>query len=323
LNGPVRICLMIEGQEGVEWEQWLALAHAAEEAGLEGLFRSDHYLSVVGRRERSSLDAIATLAALAVSTERIRLGTLVSPVTFRHPGNVAKMVSSLDEMSDGRIELGLGAGWNPEEHQRHAFAFPEIRTRREMLEEQLQVIAGLWSCTPGWSFEGRHYQVTDARYGPPPTQRPRPPLITGTQGQPVGVRIAARYADHLNLYHVTPEQTREAFTLLDRVCAEIGRDPASITRSVLVGTVLGEDRREAERRLDENMATFEFAGSRDDWYRENGSSWLLGTPDAARALAQAYEDAGAQMLVFQDFLPEDDAFIDLLGATAVDWGGTP
>ena len=179
------------------------------------------------------------------------------------------MVSSLDEMSDGRIELGLGAGWNLEEHQRHAFAFPDIPTRREMLEEQLQVIAGLWSCTPGWSFEGKHYQVTDSRYGPPPTQRPRPPLITGTQGQAIGVRIAARYADHLNLYHVTPEKTREAFALLDRVCAEIGRDPASITRSVLVGTVVGEDRREVERRLDENIATFEFQGSRDDWRREN------------------------------------------------------
>jgi len=132
----MRICLMIEGQEDVTWEQWLALAGACEEHGLEGLFRSDHYMSVMGRRGRGSLDAWATLAGLAARTSRIRLGTMVSPVTFRHPSVLAKMVVTVDHISGGRAELGMGAGWHQDEHTAYGFDLPPSDQRMSLLAEQ-------------------------------------------------------------------------------------------------------------------------------------------------------------------------------------------
>src|ERR671930_2129854 len=136
----MRVCLMVEGQEDVTWEQWLALARACEEHGLEGLFRSDHYAPISGPPERGSLDAWTTLAGLAARTSRIRLGTLVSPVTFRHPSELAKVALTVDHVSGGRVELGLGAGWNEREHAAFGFRFPETRERMALLEEQLQRI---------------------------------------------------------------------------------------------------------------------------------------------------------------------------------------
>jgi alkanesulfonate monooxygenase SsuD/methylene tetrahydromethanopterin reductase-like flavin-dependent oxidoreductase (luciferase family) len=222
-------------------------------------------------------------------------------------------------MSGGRVELGLGAGWNEPEHRRHGLPFPDLPTRIEMLEEQLEVVAGLWSTTPGWSFQGRHYTIEDAQFGPPPVQRPRPPLITGTQGKARTVRLAARLTDHLNLYYTTPERAEEAFVLLDSTSAEMGRDPGEITRSVLLGTVIGENRKEADRRLAAIMDTFEFKGTADDWRSENGHVWLHGTPDEALTTIRAYEEAGVELVVFQDFLPGDLPMIDLLGSLATDW----
>src|SRR5207302_5711338 len=144
-DGRLDVCLMIEGQEGVTWEQWVALAEACEAHGLEGLFRSDHYLSTIGSAGKPCLDAWATLAALAARTSRIRLGTLVSPVTFRHPAELAKVALTVDHISGGRVELGLGAGWNEREHAAFGFPFPETRERMTLLEEQLQVIRAVWT----------------------------------------------------------------------------------------------------------------------------------------------------------------------------------
>ena len=154
----MRVCLMIEGQEDVTWEQWLALAGACEEHGLEGMFRSDHYGPLMGTPERGSLDAWATLAALAARTSRIRLGTLVSPATFRHPSVLAKMVVTADHVSGGRVELGLGAGWHEGEHRAHGFEFPATPVRMERLAEQLEIVSRSWT-EDTFSFEGRHYQA--------------------------------------------------------------------------------------------------------------------------------------------------------------------
>jgi hypothetical protein len=169
---------MIEGQEGVTWDEWLALADACEDAGLEGLFRSDHYTSVFGALDRGSLDAWTTPAGIAAHTERIRLGTMVSPATFRHPSALARAAATVDHISGGRVELGLGAGWYELEHRAHGFEFPEHGERVEIFAEQLEIIHRQWT-EEAFDFTGRHYRLEDCRALPKPVQRPRPPLIVG------------------------------------------------------------------------------------------------------------------------------------------------
>src|SRR4051794_1084636 len=190
----VRVGLMIEGQEDVSWDQWVALARACEESGIETLFRSDHYLSVQGAQGSASLDAWATVNALAAITSRLRLGTLVSPATFRHPSVLAKTVVTADHVSGGRVELGMGAGWLDAEHRAYGFPFHDTRTRLDVLEEQLQIIRGQGGGGP-FSFGGKDYAIEALDALPKAVQRPGPPLILGGSGGPRGLRLAARYAD--------------------------------------------------------------------------------------------------------------------------------
>ena len=186
----MRICLMIEGQEGVTWDDWVALAGACEQSGLEGLFRSDHYASVFGVEGRGSLDAWATLTALAAYTERIRLGTMVSPATFRHPSELAKVACTADHVSGGRIELGLGSGWSETEHRAYGFPFYDMKTRLEIFAEQLEIIHRQWT-EDSFSFSGAHYTLENCSALPRPVQRPRPPLIVGGRAT-AGHRRAGR-----------------------------------------------------------------------------------------------------------------------------------
>jgi alkanesulfonate monooxygenase SsuD/methylene tetrahydromethanopterin reductase-like flavin-dependent oxidoreductase (luciferase family) len=177
----VRICLMIEGQEDVTWDDWVSLARACEESGLEGLFRSDHYASVVGDFRRGALDAWSTLAALATRTEQIRLGSMVSPATFRHPSVLAKAVVTADHVSGGRVELGMGAGWHEREHSMYGFSFPERSVRVERFAEQVEIVHRQWT-EEAFDFDGRHYRLEDCRALPKPVQNPHPPLIIGGSG---------------------------------------------------------------------------------------------------------------------------------------------
>ena len=174
----VRFCLMIEGQEGVTWGDWLALAQTAERLGFEALFRSDHYFSGQGVTGRGSTDAWTLLGALAARTERLRLGTLVSPVTFRSPSVLARSAATVDQVSGGRVEIGLGAGWWTEEHTQFGFPFPPTVDRFAMLKEQLEIVDGLLTQQP-FSFHGEHYSLDRAELLPSSVQRPRPPIILG------------------------------------------------------------------------------------------------------------------------------------------------
>jgi F420-dependent oxidoreductase-like protein len=222
---------MIEGQEDVTWQDWLAIARACEEHGVEALFRSDHYLSVEGRGERGSLDAWATIAALAAVTSEVRLGTLVSPATFRHPSELAKVVATADHVSGGRVELGMGTGWLQAEHQAYGFPFPDMGERMSIMEEQLEVITGEWADGP-YSFEGRHYSVSvDAL--PKPLQRPRPNLILGGRGGPRSLALAARFCDEYNTVSKTAEECAHIRRELDAACERAGRD--SIPLSLMTG----------------------------------------------------------------------------------------
>ena len=242
----MRLCVMIEGQEGVTWEDWLALARACEAHGYEALFRSDHYGPVMGAEERGSLDAWATLAALAAVTSTLRLGTLVSPATFRHPSVLAKSAVTVDHISGGRVELGMGAGWNRGEHERYGFPFPPTRERMDVFAEQLEVVRRQWQGEP-FSFEGRHYRLLDSDPRPKPVQSPHPPLIVGGSGGRRSVALAARWADEYNTVSPTPDECRALKQRITEACAREEREPLSL--SVMTGLI--RDPGEAIRALTE------------------------------------------------------------------------
>jgi alkanesulfonate monooxygenase SsuD/methylene tetrahydromethanopterin reductase-like flavin-dependent oxidoreductase (luciferase family) len=210
----VRVALMVEGQDGVSWDEWLALAAACEQHGIEAMFRSDHYLSPTDTA-RVATDAWTLLGALAARTTTLRLGTLVSPVTFRHPAVVAKSAATVDHLSGGRIEVGIGAGWMQLEHETFGLPFPETRRRVRMLAEHVEQV---------------DRQLRD---DPLTVQRPRPPLIVGGGAQRGTTIPAATFADEYNTYGVDPAEAARRRKRVDRACEEVGRDPATLPFSVM------------------------------------------------------------------------------------------
>lgn len=315
----MRFALMTEPQMGLTYADQLAVALRAEAAGFDGFFRSDHYESFPGRTDAPTTDAWAVLAGLAREVPRITLGALVTPVTFRTPGNLAKVVLTVDEMSGGRIELGLGAGWHADEHRRHGFPFGEIGERADKLEETLEIVHGLWEEPDGWSFLGTHYALEDSFFRPKPGTLPgrnggRPRIITGGQGSPRGYRIAARWADEFNISSASPEVVAQKMAALDDACRAVGREPASLARSAMVGVLIG--RHEAELRAREAALATAFGDSGEDfdtWLEIRRPRWIHGTPEQARAQIRRFAEAGMERLMLQDFIATDLDMIDLAG----------
>ena len=302
---------MIEGQEDVSWEQWVALAQACEESGLEGLFRSDHYQSVFVDSGRGSLDAWATLAGPAAVTERIRLGTMVSPATFRRPSILARMVATVDHVSGGRVELGLGVGWNRSEHDAYGFPFPDIGERMEVLEEQLEIVHRQWT-EDEFSFEGRHYRLERCRAEPKPLQRPHPPLIMGGAAGPCAAALAARWADEYNTPFATPDDCRERRARIVEACERGGREP--IVFSLMTVCIVGRDPREVLDRIGRWM---EVTGRDDDPAVLLGQEdKLVGTVEEVVARLRLYAEAGVER-VFQHLDHADIDMVRLIGAEIV------
>ena len=299
----MELCLMIEGQEGVSWEQWLALAQACEAHGIGTLFRSDHYQNLDGRDpHRAASDAWATLSALGAVTTTLRLGTLVSPASFRHPSVLAKMVATADEISGGRVELGLGAGWHEAEHAAYGFTYLPMRERLDVLEEQLQIVLGSWGSEP-FDFEGAHYRLRGTDAHPKPVQRPHPPLIMGGNAGPRAAAMAARYADEYNTVFATPAQVSERREAIARACEQAGREtmPFSLMTGVLIGETEAEVRTRARRLSDK-------AGTSDP-----PPGWIVGTiEDAAQQLRELGE-AGVDRVMCQQLLHDDLEAVALLG----------
>jgi alkanesulfonate monooxygenase len=324
----VRFALMIEAQQGLTYEDQLAIARRAEAGGFEAMFRSDHYASFPGSSEQVTTDAWVVLAGLARETSTIRLGALVSPVTFRHPGNFAKLVTTVDHMSGGRIEVGVGAGWNEDDHLPLGLAFPSMDERADLLEDQLELLVGLWTEPDGWSFDGHQVHVKDAALRPRAVDMPgrprgrdgrtqaghaRPRIITGGQGTPRGFRIAARWADEFNITSSSAATVKAKMAELDDACRAAGRDPATLTRSAMVGVLIGADDAEVARRTTALRSELGL-GSGDDasWLIERRGRWIYGTPDEARATIRDYAEAGIERIMLQDMLPRDDGMIDLM-----------
>ena len=319
----MRFALMIEAQQGLSYEDQLAIVRRAEAAGFESFFRSDHYASFPGDSDQATTDAWAVIAGLARETSKITLGALVSPVTFRHPGNFVKLVTTVDEMSGGRIEVGVGAGWNDADHEQHGLPFPDIKERADLMEDQLALLHGLWEEAPGWTFDGHQIRVRGGKLVPGPVQadgrpigkngRRRPRILTGSDGSPRGYRIAARYADEFNLTSSSPEIAKRKEAELDAACDAAGRDPRSLTRSAMVGTLIGRDRDDVSRRADSLLEAFgEAAKGGIEWLETRRNRWIMGTPDEARAMVEKFADAGIERIMLQDFLPHDLDHIDLM-----------
>jgi F420-dependent oxidoreductase-like protein len=312
----MRYALMTEPQQGLSYDDILAAARTAEEAGLEAFFRSDHYASFPGESGLPTTDAWATLAGLARETKTIRLGTLVSPVTFRTPGNLAKVIQTVDEMSGGRIEAGFGAGWNEDEHAQLGLPFPPLAERFEMLAEQLALIQGLWTEPDGWSFEGEHWQVRGAmRHGAIARGgRRHPPIILGGKGQPRLAAIVARYGDEFNLNSASPDDATPAYRRVRDACKEIGRDPDELVYSAMTGVLVAETEGDLRSRVADLMqALGRGAADGEAWLAERRGRWIMGTPDEALERVAALERQGTQRVMLQNFLPRDLDHVRLMG----------
>jgi alkanesulfonate monooxygenase SsuD/methylene tetrahydromethanopterin reductase-like flavin-dependent oxidoreductase (luciferase family) len=288
----MRVALMIEGQEDVTWEQWLALAHAAEEANLEGLFRSDHYRSIMRGDPAGSLDAWATLAGLAAATTTLRLGTMVSPVTFRRVSVLAKLVTTVDHISNGRVELGIGAGWFESEHDAYGFKFLSTKERLDELDRQLEELTRQWTRAPDiW---------------PKPVQQP-PPIIVGGSAKPRTVRAAVQWADEYNTVFASVEEARERKRILDDAARSAGREPLRF--SLMIGCVVGRDEPELEERLEQ----FKRISGQD-------APPVSGTVDQVVARLREYEQAGVERVMLQHLVHEDVEMVSVLGDVASQLG---
>jgi alkanesulfonate monooxygenase SsuD/methylene tetrahydromethanopterin reductase-like flavin-dependent oxidoreductase (luciferase family) len=287
----MRVALMVEGQEGPSWDEWLALADACETHGLEALFRSDHYLSQTDP-ERVATDAWTLVGALAARTSKLRLGTLVSPVTFRHPAVVAKAAATADQISGGRIEVGMGAGWMAEEHERFGIDFPETKERLRTLAEHVEQVDRL------------------LRDDPLTVQQPRPPLIVGGGAGRGTADPAARFADEYNTFGVDAAEAARRRKKLDEACERAGRDPASLRFSLMTPFVLGRDH---ARRF---VQVFPGAGSADEWFDELKRRGLAGsTVDLVDGLRE-FEAAGVERVMLQHVVHDDLDVVAALGEIA-------
>jgi F420-dependent oxidoreductase-like protein len=307
---------MIEGQEDVTWEDWVALARACEENGLEGLFRSDHYASVLGVYSRGALDAWSTLAALAACTKRIRLGSLVSPATFRHPSVLAKAVVTADHVSGGRVELGMGAGWNEPEHTMYGFSFPERSVRLELFAEQVEIVRRQWT-EDVFDFEGRHYRLEACRALPKPLQEPHPPLIIGGSAGRATVEPAVRWADEYNTLFASVETLAERRRKLDQACERAGRDPATLSFSLMTTCVVGADRDELRERGRRAAAVAGREADPDAYLAEQGDTGLVGTVEEVMGKLGELESAGVERVFLQHLDHRDLEMVELVGREIV------
>ncbi|MEV1203659.1 LLM class F420-dependent oxidoreductase [Microbispora rosea] len=299
----MKLRIFTEPQQGASYDDLLRVAQAAERLGFDAFFRSDHYLRMgEGDPTPGPTDAWITLAGLARETSSIRLGTLVSAATFRLPGPLAISVAQVDQMSGGRVELGLGTGWFEEEHTAYGIPFPSLGERFERFEEQLEVVTGLWAATKPFSFLGEHYQLADSPGLPKPAQRPRPPIIIGGGGAKRTPRLVARFADEYNVPFHLPEDTAAAFDRVRQACDAAGRETVLLSAAQIV--CAGRDEAEIARRA-ANI------GRKVDELRVNG---LAGTPQEIVDRIGRFAEMGAERLYLQVLDLQDLEHLELIAA---------
>lgn len=287
----VELRIFTEPQQGAHYDDLLRVATATEELGFDGFFRSDHYLAMNVDGAPGPTDAWLTLAALARETSRIRLGTLVTSATFRHPGPLAISVAQADQMSGGRIELGIGAGWFDDEHKAYGIPFPPLGERFDRLEETLAVITGLWATPVGETFDfaGAHYQLSDSPALPKPVQSPKPPIIIGGAGRKRTPALAAAYADEFNVAFASIDDAGAQVERVRAACVAAGRDPNELVLSAALVLCAGRSEAEFATRAGN-------IGREPDELRTNGAA---GTPDEVVAKIERYRALGISRIYLQ------------------------
>jgi F420-dependent oxidoreductase-like protein len=302
----VQLRIFTEPQMGATYDDLLAVARRAEETGFDAFFRSDHYLTMGGDGLPGPTDAWVTLAGLARETSRIRLGTLMTAATFRLPGPLAISVAQVDQMSGGRVELGIGAGWFEAEHSAYGIPFPELGERFDRYEEQVAIVSGLWNTPPGKTFDfpGAHYRISGSPALPKPVQDGGIPLIVGGSGKKRTPRLAARHASEFNVPFASAADNARLFAGVREACEEAGRDPASLVYSSALVLCVGRDEAEIARRA-------AAIGREVDELREHG---VAGTPGEAVDVLGRYADAGAQRVYLQVLDLADLDHLDLVAA---------
>jgi F420-dependent oxidoreductase-like protein len=301
----VRLALMIEGQEGVTWDDWVALADTCEASGVEALFRSDHYISGTDE-SRPALDAWTTISALAAHTTTLQLGTLVSPATFRHPSVLARSAATADEVSGGRVTLGMGAGWMEREHDAYGFDFATAGERVARFGEQLEIVHGLLR-DERVTFDGRFYELRDA----PGLDRPELPLLVGGSALPGTAKPAVRFADEYNVLVGTVDEIRERTRRLHDMCLDAGRDPASLRYSVMATCVIGED--DAAVRESAHRIGKRFGRDPEQVLERYGARGPVGTVEQAVERIREYEEIGIERVMLQHLVHTDLETVALIG----------
>jgi F420-dependent oxidoreductase-like protein len=309
----VRLGLMIEGQEGLTWERWQRLAETAEEGGFESLFRSDHLTGLFGDPRRASLDTWASLAWLATATRRIRFGPMVCPLTFYHPAILAKRAAAVAELSGGRLDLGVGAGWHEGEHRMFGIPFPPLRERLDRLECGARVIRALWQGRPV-TLDQPYYPLQQAESYPLPPGG-RVPLVVGGRGERRTLRIVAEHADEWNVTRVTPEGYPAKRAVLEQHCRDVGRDAARIARSLMVPIVIGRGPAEVVARRARARAMFPGVPADEAGWRAAG--FLQGTPEQVIDQLRRWSALGVQRVLLQLLDPDDAVALDLLAREVV------
>jgi F420-dependent oxidoreductase-like protein len=308
----MRFCLMLEGQEGLTWDRWLTFADACERLGFEGLFTSDHYFSVADAPGRGSNDAWSILAGLAARTERLRLGTLVSPATFRHPSVLAKIATTVDHISNGRVEIGMGAGWWEEEHRTHGFPFLTTDERFELFEEQVEIVHGLLT-QERYSFESRHYAIEDCEFLHKAVQRPHPPIVLGGRAAgPRMQRLVATWGDEFNTVGGTPEEVCERFGRIRDGVDAVGRDQATVTTSLMTWYFVGATEDEWRARVDTARRRDPRAGDSDAYLADISRDCIVGTPERAAERLSEYAGIGVQRIFLNHELFDDLEMLEFL-----------
>lgn len=303
--------VFVEPQQGATYSDQLRVAQAAEELGFSAFFRSDHYLAMGGADGLPGpTDAWVTLGAIARETTAIRLGTLVTSATFRHPGPLAVTVAQVDEMSSGRVDFGLGAGWFSEEHEAYAIPFPSLGERFDRLEEQLEILTGLWTTPTGdtYSYAGKHYTVTDSPALPKPVQEPHPPIVIGGLGVKRTPALAARFATEFNLPFQPVDVITDQYARVAHAVEAAGRPADSMTYSAAFALCIGDTDADIARRA-ANI------GREVEEITEN--SPLAGTPDAVAEKLSIYVDAGVQRVYVQLLDIRDLNHLEFFASTVI------